>query len=44
MSDEMFDHKGIANKNEYSVAALLFFIIAHEIHHLGVIRERYLRN
>lgn len=42
MNEEMFDLKGIANQAEVTVRALLFFIIAHERHHLKVIRERYL--
>ena len=42
MSEEMFDRKGLANQSEVSVKALLFFIVAHERHHLKVIQERYL--
>ncbi|TAH38813.1 MAG: DinB family protein [Bacteroidetes bacterium] len=38
-----FDFKGIAKGNVLSVRALLFFIIAHERHHLQVIKERYLK-
>jgi hypothetical protein len=43
MSEEMFDRKGIANNNEVSVRAILFFIVAHARHHMGVIKERYLK-
>ncbi len=42
MSEEMFDRKGIANNNEVSVRAILFFIVAHARHHIKVIRDRYL--
>jgi hypothetical protein len=42
MSMEMFDRKGITNNTEVSVRAILFFIVAHERHHLQVIKERYL--
>ena len=43
MSEEMPGRKGIANGNEVSVSGLLFFIIAHARHHMGVIQERYLK-
>lgn len=39
---EMYDLKGTANNTTVSVHGLLFFIVAHERHHLGVISERYL--
>ncbi len=42
MSEEMFDRRGITNKSDVGVRDLLFFIVAHERHHLNVIRERYL--
>jgi hypothetical protein len=42
MNEEMLDRKGTANKMELSARALLFFIVAHERHHLKVIKERYL--
>ena len=42
MSDEMFERKGIADNNEHSVVGMLFFIVVHERHHLGVIKEKYL--
>ncbi len=38
-----FDLKGTANGKVVSVRALLFFIIAHERHHLQVIKDRYLK-
>ncbi len=38
-----FDFKGEAKGNIVSVRALLFFIIAHERHHLQVIKDRYLK-
>ena len=43
MSPQMFDCKGTANENEASVRGLLFFIVAHARHHMGVIQERYLK-
>ncbi len=35
---------GIANNNKVSIPALLFMILGHEIHHLNVIREKYLNS
>jgi hypothetical protein len=35
---------GIANNNQVGVSALLFMILGHEIHHLRVIREKYLNS
>ena len=43
MSEEMLDRKGTANNTEVSVRGLLFFIVAHARHHMGVIQERYLQ-
>ena len=43
MSEEMLDRKGTANSTEVTVRGLLFFIIAHARHHMGVIKERYLK-
>lgn len=43
MNEEMFDHKGIANDSEVTVRGILFFTVAHARHHLGVIKERYLK-
>lgn len=39
---ESFDYSGTANKTSLSVRALMFFILAHERHHLSIIKERYL--
>lgn len=33
---------GMANNTRVSIPALLFMILGHEIHHLNVIREKYL--
>ncbi|PVY41674.1 DinB family protein [Pontibacter virosus] len=40
--DEMLGHTGIASGRSVSVRALGFAILGHEIHHLNIIRERYL--
>jgi prepilin-type processing-associated H-X9-DG protein len=42
LTEEMSMRKGIANGKEISVRALGFAISGHELHHMQVIRERYL--
>jgi hypothetical protein len=41
--DEALKRKGIANDKEISVRALAYIILGHELHHLNVIKERYLK-
>lgn len=41
-SPEMILRKGIASGQEVSVGAVIFFIYAHQQHHLNVIKEKYL--
>lgn len=41
-TDDMLKMTGIANESEVSVDALLFIIAGHEIHHINVIKEKYL--
>jgi len=40
--NEMLARGGTANGNKATVNALGFIIVGHEIHHMGMIRERYL--
>ncbi|MBD1397838.1 DinB family protein [Pontibacter sp. JH31] len=40
--DEMLDRKGTASGRSVSVRALGFAILGHEIHHLNIIKQRYL--
>jgi uncharacterized damage-inducible protein DinB len=42
LSDEQLDMKGIASGNPLSVRALVYIIAGHELHHLGVIKGKYL--
>jgi DinB superfamily len=42
LTDEMGLRKGVSNGKEISVRALGFAISGHELHHMQVIRERYL--
>lgn len=41
-SDELLQRKGTMFNSEMSVLAVGFTIIGHEIHHMNVIKERYL--
>ncbi|RIA09804.1 DinB family protein [Flavobacteriaceae bacterium MAR_2010_72] len=43
-SDRMLTHLGTASNSPVSVRAIGFIIMGHEIHHCGVIKERYLDN
>ena len=43
LTAERFDQVGTANGNILSVRAIMFFIIAHERHHIQVIKDRYLK-
>ena len=42
LSPEQLKRKGMASNAMVSVKALLYIIAGHELHHLGIIRERYL--
>jgi hypothetical protein len=42
LTDEMLDFRGRANGNEMSARELGFATLGHEMHHIRVIRERYL--
>ena len=42
MTDEAWLRRGIVNEYEVSVRGLAFHIAGHELHHLRVVRERYL--
>lgn len=41
-TDEMWDRRGTASNNPVSVLALAFIAAGHVVHHLKIIRERYL--
>jgi hypothetical protein len=42
LGEETWTRRGVANENEISVRALAYNIAGHELHHLGIIRTRYL--
>ena len=42
-SEEILDRRGVANNSEVSVRAILFIIAGHELHHINIIKDRYLK-
>lgn len=42
LTNEQETQKGIASGNPVSVRALLYMIAGHELHHLNILKERYL--
>jgi|SRR5690554_3572354 len=42
LTDEMLERRGLANNTEVTVNAILFIIAGHEIHHINILKERYL--
>jgi hypothetical protein len=42
LEDEAWSRHGQSNDNEISVRALAYVIAGHELHHLNIIRSRYL--
>jgi hypothetical protein len=43
LSPEAWARRGTASDNEVSVRALAYIIAGHEVHHVRILRERYLR-
>ena len=44
LKEEILSRKGVANGNEISVETVGKLIVGHNIHHLNIIRERYVPN
>jgi DinB superfamily len=42
LGEEAWARRGVANDSEISVRAIAHIIAGHELHHLGIIRTRYL--
>ena len=42
LNDEAWGRVGIANNGEVSVRGIAYIIAGHELHHMGVLRDRYL--
>ncbi len=41
-NDDMYYQRGVANDKEVTVLALLYIIAGHEMHHMKILKERYL--
>lgn len=41
LASDAWLRRGVANKNEVTVRALAFIIAGHELHHRGILEERY---
>ncbi len=42
LSEEAWERRGVASDNGVTVRALAWMIAGHELHHRGIVRERYL--
>ena len=42
VANDAWNRRGIANKNEMTVRALAFTIAGHELHHIDILKTRYL--
>jgi len=38
---EAWERRGVANGQEISVRAIAYILAGHELHHMGILRERY---
>ena len=43
LSEEDLDRKGVANNNTVTARSILYIIAGHHLHHMGVLKERYLQ-
>ena len=43
LDDAAWLRRGAANENEVSVRALAYIIAGHELHHMGILKTRYLQ-
>lgn len=42
LNDEAYQRRGLANEVEISVRALAYIIAGHEVHHVNILKTRYL--
>lgn len=42
LSEDAWEKRGFANNGEFTVLALAYIIAGHELHHLKLIKERYM--
>lgn len=43
LNENTWPRKGIANNGEITVRALAYIIVGHDLHHVKIIKERYLK-
>jgi hypothetical protein len=43
LDEAAWERRGVASENEVTVRALAHIIAGHELHHMGILRERYLK-
>ncbi len=43
LPDDAFTREGVANGNRFTVRALAYHLAGHEMHHLKIIKDRYLK-
>jgi hypothetical protein len=43
LDETAWTRRGVANKNEVTVRALAYIIAGHELHHRGILEEKYLK-
>jgi DinB superfamily len=41
-TEEMYNQEGVANDKNITVLALLYIIAGHELHHLKILKEKYI--
>ena len=42
LDSEAWNRRGVANNNDLTVRAIAFIIAGHELHHVGILKDRYL--
>jgi uncharacterized damage-inducible protein DinB len=43
LTEESYMRKGVANNNATSVQKMVYFMAGHEVHHMKIIKEKYLK-
>lgn len=43
LTQEMYLRKGIANNTETNVQKIAYFLAGHEVHHINILKEKYLK-
>ena len=42
LTEEAWERRGVANNVEFTVRSIPYIIAGHELHHVGILKERYL--